>query len=176
MFDLTGVNKLQQALDCRYEGLIAWVYSTLVNTSGLLSGPEEDNHPPMNMIPGRDRAVGFRFPKQMSKLMMAETEDWITVLAPALSPIIGYMMVLRYPTQPLKMVAHGHKYCIIVSFIKQWEQGVLTNRIPTTANWSTPMAFTMLKTPEAAREDLEMRSPSSSCHRSCTPSIGVRTH
>ena len=92
VFDSTGPNKLQHAWDGRYEGLIAWVYSTLVNTSGLLSGPKEENRATMNMIPERDRAAGFLFPKQMPKRMMAERKDWMTALAPSISLIYGYMV------------------------------------------------------------------------------------
>ena len=61
----------------------------------------------------------FLFPEQTSKLMISEMEDWITDLAPALWPICGYMMVPNYPTQRAKL-SHGHKYCNVVSYIKQW--------------------------------------------------------
>ena len=145
VFDPQGKRRMRRTLQERTTAILTWVYSTLVNVSGLIAGPDELNFLSAQLPPGQDKVMGFLFPKQMSKLMMAETEDWVTVLAPALWPIFGYILPLRYPTQPLRLVATGHKYCNLLSYVKQWTQWDLSIRLPAPENWSFPMAYVRWK-------------------------------
>ena len=91
------------------------MYSTLVNVSGLMKTSEETEYP--TLLQGRlpKHLAGFLFPNQIATLMLGEVEDLMSVLAPALYPIFGAVMTLRYPTQPLRLVSVGNASRTIVS-------------------------------------------------------------
>ena len=67
---------------------------------------------------------GFLFPSQVASLVLVETEDLIPLIAPIVWPLIGRLMALRYPTQPLR-VAASTPTLFILHFVDPEEDSTL---------------------------------------------------
>ena len=89
----------------------------------------------------------------MAILVLGETEDMMSVLAPALYPIFGILTTLRYPTQPLRTVPQGHKSQNLMTFVKDWPTNTLEQNITSQMSVFPPMAYTVLKMPVDLREN-----------------------
>ena len=100
--DPAGPLRLKKRLELNIEAILTWIYSTWVNVAGIMH-PLDEN-PAINREP--NHLPGFLFPSQMATLMLVETEDLIPLIAPIVWPIFGAVMVLRYPTQVLRMAAN----------------------------------------------------------------------
>ena len=157
VFDPQNNLKMRRALEERIHAILAWVYSTLVNVSGIMNPALEENHPPMSPRRMPKHMRGFFFPRQMATLMQGEVEDLMPLLAPALFPIFGFMTALRYPTQPLRLVSVGNNSCSIVSFLKTCQVDTLAEKIAAApGSFSPPMAYTMMKMLSDLAENLLM--------------------
>ena len=135
--------KHRKVLENRTHAIAAAIPSTLVNVSGLMNPSKEAENPPLAQILG-------------------EAEDLITALVPALSPIFGVMMTLRYSTQPLRMVSLGNNSITIVSYIKTLAIDSLAPKIaeaPTSLSPPTP--YTTLKLASDLTENMLMTSKTS---------------
>ena len=108
---------------------------------------DEPDHPPMRPPRTARHVTGFLFPHQMAILMLAETEDMMPVLAPALYPIFGILTTLRYPTQSLRTVTQGHKSQNLIAFLKDSPANTLEQNIKCQMSVFPPMAYTVLKMP-----------------------------
>ena len=101
MLDPAGALKLSAQLAENIETMLAWIYSAWVNVSGIMSSLD---HPdPLNQQRNDKNLPGFFFPSQIASLTLVETEDPVPVIAPIIWPILGAVMALRYPTQPLRV-------------------------------------------------------------------------
>ena len=99
--DPAGPLQLKKKLELNTEALFAWIYSTWVNVAGIMH-PLDEN-PAVNRE--QNQLPGFLFPSQIATLMLVETEDLMPLIAPIVWPNFGAVMVLRYPTQTLRVAA-----------------------------------------------------------------------
>ena len=119
------------ALD-REDLVYNWIYSALVDTSGLLEGPKETDWD----------APGFFFPHQIAAITNTEIRDLVAAVGPVLVPIHGFFPVLRYPEIPVSHAAQQRRTSLL-SLVRNVEPRSLTERV----QWEMgpPMAFTILK-------------------------------
>ena len=72
-----------------------WVYSALVDTSGLLDPSKESDWD----VPG------FFFPHQLAAVTNTEVRDLMAAVGPVIAPVHGFFPVLRYPEIPVSHAA-----------------------------------------------------------------------
>ena len=100
--DPAGALKLRAQLVENVETILAWIYSAWMNLSVVMRTLD---NPPTQQDNEKNRP-GFLFPLEIANLVLVETEEMIPVIAPITWPIIGSVMALRYPTQPLRVAAN----------------------------------------------------------------------
>ena len=90
---------------------------------------------------------GSLLPSQLTSLMLLETEDLLSLIAPIVLPIIGSVMAPRYPTQHLKVAANTPIFTIVqlVSSGNSRRAHTYQSIVRNFANLRPPMAYTVIK-------------------------------
>ena len=133
-----------------YDEIRLWICSTQVNVSGLLSDAESRNNIRATTYDetnqrGFELCPGFMFPSQLATMMQCETEDMLPFASPALTPIFGAAIVIRYPSAPLHITANRDRHSIII-FIQNKRTPLSIQDSPDNpTELRPPMAFTCLK-------------------------------
>ena len=129
VFDPRNNLRIRQALEERVHVILTWVYSTLVNVSGIMNPSQEKDYPPMPQGRTPKHMMGFFFPRKLATLMHGETKDLMPVLSPALYPSFEILTTLLHPTQPLRLVSLGNNSCSIVAFVNAFQVDTLEEKI-----------------------------------------------
>ena len=141
--DPAGPLQMKKQLELNIDALLAWIYSTWVNVTGIMH-PLDDN-PAVNKEP--NQIPGFLFPSQIATLVLVETEDLIPLIAPIIWPIFGAVMALRYSTQALRVAASAPALSILHFVTSDGSQRGPTYQ-PVVRNFASlrpPMAYTIIK-------------------------------
>ena len=130
-----------------------WVYSGLVFASGLFVGVVHAQalHNPETQLP-RENA-GFLMPQQLADLTLAEVGDLMPVLAPALVPIYGVNVILRYPTKPTSLAVRVATISIC-TYVRGEPPMTYAYAVRNVRSGKVPQAYTTIKSEAQLEENM----------------------